>query len=171
MDGQGNLDDRQLSRYILFVRFNVGDTVKLKPSSLLNERLTPSKFVIDGFPNRFTVTRIETALVSDANGNETVVNAIALAQCCRRICINKIPLCDSHPEDLFEEYNEIFDMSKPERETVIETPLGRLLKLGYYKKEGNGAIRLEPPLGLAPFSITGPWADFVANKLKELGVL
>lgn len=149
--------------------FKIGDTVKLKASSLLDDQMTPASFVtLHGFPNRFTVTRVETVLLEDGSS----CNAIALAECCRKIKRADKPLCDSHPEDLFEPFREIFDTQKPTLETIVNTPFGQAFRLSYFKRDGaSGAIRFEPPFGIAPLEIIGPWADLLAERFKGINAL
>lgn len=158
------------------MQFKVGDTVRLKESSLANPELVPTKFVKSGFQNLFTVARTETVVDIDTS---VEIDAITLGECCEKI-VNALtgkPFCNSHPESLFELVVEekkaaTVGGAKPERETTIDTPLGRLLQLGLYKLDnGNAAVRLTLPFGLDPIEVTGPWATMIGDRLKELKAL
>jgi hypothetical protein len=154
---------------VLTMLFKIGDTVKLKASSLQDDQLTPSSFVTQhGFPNRFTISQVEVVLLEDGSS----CNAVALTECCGKVKRAGQPLCDSHPEDLFELFQEIFDTQRPTRETIVNTPFGQAFRLSYFKRDGNsGAIRFEPPFGIAPIEIIGPWADLLAERFKRISAL
>lgn len=152
--------------------FAVGETVRLTREALSMPKLIPAHFVSEGFPNKFTIRTVET--LEDADTGKAI-EAISLAECCGKIRNPETgkPLCHAHPADLFEPDGDPLGVEglKPERETAIETPLGRILQLAHYRREsGAPTLILKLPF-LGQVGVTGPWADFGAEKLKELGIL
>lgn len=160
--------------------FSVGDTVRLKPEALADSKFIPAQLVqLGGFPNHFTITRTETVEDIDTG---VLIHAISLEECCGKLADAKtrIPLCDSHPTNLFELVQKSghrpgwTEGVAPALETAIDSPWGRLLQLALFKRE-NGintlTLDLKPLLGINPVSISGPWADKAAGIAQDLGIL
>ena len=158
------------------MHFGVGDVVSLKPESLQMPKLAPAQLILHvDFPNRFTVVKTET--VTDLETNE-IIHAIRLAECCGHIKVETGEyLCDSHPENLFSLTKRAIDPLvsiqdlKPDRETIIHTPIGPVLQLAHIKRENEGNVLLCKIPFLGPVAITGIWADIGAEAMKKYGLL
>lgn len=160
--------------------FQMGDTVRLKPEAFADKKFIPAQLIqLGGFPNRFTITRTETAEDIDTG---VFIHAISLDECCGKLKDAKtgIPLCDSHPENLFELVSRSghapgwTEEKAPDRMNAIMTPFGKLFEITHHKNEnGINVLTVKPPaiLGLDPIVIEGPWADQGADKLKDIGLL